>query len=532
MTVVSEIRHEGRAFLAVNTGMTARAFSQSKLPQTLTTPGIVFDPSGFVEKWQTEGTLCETSGRKETMLVYGRSFPGKTLLSAALGSDRKAAWETLYRTISLVTKAHLTGKIDDETLRAIATAGPEAIVCADDGRILAIPAELYTRSLFSHGTEVATANRLFWVHPDAASLNPSWSFAFLSGTLAYRIMSGREPFGVPETAHKSGDDGTIPEQIARSMNNGVYEPIELAVWNIRPAAAACINALVSTEIAASTDTLLAFGPDFSSLLDPTKEGSGATEAFIRKKKMAKRKRDVTVGQESFFRRNRRAFRIAGIVGALVLLFGGIFIHDFRSKPTTKGMIADEVVRGFYAAIASLDQEIPAAYALRGVTTDYSEMLSNLYVTAKMREAYEKDAGLISPSALFKTGTPGARTIYGITGLDIRPAGSTQTEARYEVSYYLWLPVDPINEEREMSAQPTQAAPPEASERFMSIYRYQDALTLELVKGSWLITGFEGTKRVLVTADINAVLSQAADAASSGIAPNEPWAPQDENPGNK
>ena len=519
MDIVSVKTHEGHAVLALNTGLTSRAFAQSKLPRCLTLPAFVLDPSGSVERWNMEGTFCEASGGKETVFAYGPAFSGATLLAIVQGVDRKAAWEGLYRTISLITKANLAGKIGDETLRDVATAGPGAIVCANDGRILILPSELYIRALSAQSIDVVTASRFFWVHPDAASLNTSWSFAFLSGTLAYRIAAGREPFPAPESAHKSGEDGTVHEQIARSMNGGIFEPIELAVWNIRPAAAACINALISTDVAASTDTLLAFGPDFSSLLDPSKEGTGATVDFLEKKKSAKRQRDAAIGRESFFRRHRRAFRISAVVVGFFAFIGAILVHDLRSKPSTQGMLADEVIHGYYAAIANLDQEIPTAYAAHDVQIDYADIITNLYVTNKMREAYERDAGLLTPAKLFAEGKPGKKAIFGLTRLDIRQGSADTGMVHYEVSYYLWLPVGPEGKSGAESNPATNAE----DQKPLTIYRYQDSVTLSLIKNRWLVSRITPKERALVTEAGEKIYSE----IEKGNANAEQWAPSPE-----
>jgi len=548
MDIVSSSTHEGREVLAIATGMSEHDAARSKLSQVIVAPALVIDAEGAVTRWTAEGTYCGSEGGN--IAIWGPAFPGLTLLASTRSPDQKSAWANLHRVASTIKKAHIVGAIDDETLRSIATAGPEAIVCGTDGRVLVIPAELYLRALSSLGETVTAENRAFWVHPDANTLNAAWSFAFLAGTLAYRIVTGHVPFPIPERV--SGEDGTALEMIARNIGQGIFEPVELACWNIKKQAADSINALISATVAASTDTLLAFGPDYAALFDPTKAGVKAPEEFIEKKRTAKRRRDATVDRESFIRRHKRSFAIGAVIALFVGLLAGIYFHDLSARPTTRGLAPERIIRGFYAAIARLDQETPSAYSARGVKEDFTDMLSSLFVTVKMRQTYERDDPLLSPQNLFRGQGVEGKTIFGISRLEIATQEETAREVRYAVSYYLWLPVDPPTEGDAgdsvkavgrdtdkatttkaaaatadtvtatadtvaATADKTAAAPVAPP---LSVYQYRETVTLTRGKDRWLITAIEPTARTLVVSGSKAVLS----AMASGDAANEPWAP--------
>ena len=518
MDIVSSRTREGREVLAIATGMSEHDAARSKLSQVITAPALVIDGEGTVTRWTAEGTFCDGEGGN--LVIWGPAFPGSTLLANARSPDRKSAWANLHRVASTIKKAHIAGAIDDETLRSIATAGPEAIVCGTDGRVLVIPAELYLRALSSLGNEVTAENRAFWVHPDANTLNAAWSFAFLAGTLAYRVVTGHEPFPIPERV--SSEDSTAVEMIARNIGQGIFEPVELACWNIKKQAADSINALISATVAASTDTLLAFGPDYAALFDPAKAGTEVPREFIEKKQTAKRRRDATVDRESFIRRHKRSFGIGAIVTLFLGLLAGIYFHDLMTRPTTRGLAPERIIRGFYAAIARLDQETPSAYSARGVKEDYADMLSSLFVTVKMRQTYERDNPLLSPQELFRGQEAKGKTIFGISRLEIATQSENAREVRYAVSYYLWLPVDPPVEESASESDKNERGTAEAAPTSppLSVYQYRESVTLTRGKDRWLITTIEPTARTLVVSGSKAVVS----AMASGDAGNEPWAP--------
>lgn len=516
MEIVFSRFEAGREVLAISTGMSERDAARSKLPQEIITPALVIDGEGTLAHWVAEGTVCDKESGN--LVIWGPSFPGITLLASARSGDSASAWAALHRVASLVKKAHLAGNLDDDALRSIATGGPEAIICGTDGRVLILPANLYTRALESHGGLITAENRAFWVHPDTDTLNTGWSFAFLMGTVAYRIVTGREPFAVPDQSRISEEDGSIEEQIARNIGQGIFEPVELARWNVKKQAADSINALISSKVAASIDTLLAFGPDYSSLFDSAKDGSQAPSDFFEKKKSAKRRRDATIDRESFIRRHRRSFVIGSIIAFFTLLLAGVYIHDMSEKPTTKGMSAEAVIRGYYGGIASLDQEIPAAYAAKGIKADYADMLTNLFVATKMRETFERTKGIISPQDLFHGEDPDKKNVFGISRLTINTLAEDTFTAKYGVSYYLWLPVAPPTEDdAKATAENATANAPINS---LSIYRYRETVTLSRVKERWQISSIVPIERTLVAEGAAEILSRIA----TGRATDEQWAP--------
>ncbi len=520
MEIVSSRKIDGKDSLVIATAMSERDAARSRIAQEITMPGLVLEADGSASEWVAEGTRREDDG--DAVSIVGPGFPGTTLLASVVSGDPKEAWAFLHRAATAVLKARATGLVGDDRVRAIASAGPEAIVCGADGRVLFLPADPYVRALESHGGKVPVENRSLWIHPDADTIDVERSFAFLVGTLAYRIIAGREPFPVPERSGNQEIDGTDEEIIARNVGKAIFEPIHLARWDIREQAAASIDALISSEVAASVDTLLAFGADLDSLIDQGKAASGSTEDFSRKKRIAQRKRDTAIVRESFLRRHHRSFIIGSVIAFFVAMLAGLYVHDVAQRPTTFGMAPEAVIRGYYEAISRLDQEIPAAYAAKGVKNDYDEIVSRLFVSAKMREAYEKIHSVISPVALFRGEDPGSMTVFGMTRFDAQPVRRSTTEILYDVSYYLWIPADP-GAEGPASAEATDRPASVTGKHPLSIYWYRETVTLSFPKDRWLITRIEPKDRTLINGDAALIHPKIAD----GTASREGWAPTDE-----
>ena len=523
MNIVDIREHEGRRVLAVSTGMTSRALAQSKLALALSEPGCVFAPDGSVSQWKVEGTISSGEGDKDETFIFGEAFEGTPLIVAATGA-RDAAWKALHTAISAISRAFVEKKISEMELVAIAAAGPGAIFVGDDGKILALPSDLYIRCIGNHGEDAEIANRQLWIHPDHRTINPTWAFSFLAGTLAYRIAAGVTPFD-----RVSGTKRNMPksEALALDMRSDLFEPIDIAVWAIRPAAAACINALVSTKVATSTDTLVSFGPSIDAVIDPAKEGIPESEEFAAAREERAQKIRKTARRKDFFRRYKTTFRVGAIVIVLTGILFGTYLNDLRGKPDTRGLTPEKVVLGYYDAIATLDQEIPRAYTEKGVKTGYDEYTSNLYVTSKVRVTYE-GAGIVTPAQLFAAGTPGKGMIYGMTGFAVHGLTVTDKKAECTVSFWYWIPLsESATDAGTKQNQPSKTAQsPDANgknqpeEILLSVYAYSDRVSLEYRKDRWKISGINELRREMVTNDGQKLIA----AIAAGTAETLPFAP--------
>ena len=102
------------------------------------------------------------------------------------------------------------------------------------------------------------------------------------------------------------------------------------------------------------------------------------------------------------RRRRLFIRYrGGLIAAAAFIFGIIGIAaaitvQLRQPPETVGLSAEQVVQGFYAAIGDLDQAKMSAYTKNKAGAEYDGLLLHLFVTSKMREAYEQKKIYYSP----------------------------------------------------------------------------------------------------------------------------------------
>lgn len=509
---------EGKPVLAIGTGLSPRSFAQSKLPQLLPKRGWVLRQDGNCEPWSVEGTLCITENGKETMAAYGQPFPGVVLLDAATGDDRESSWRTFHQCFSVLSRAARSLAIPAEDLTALAEAGPGSIVAGRDGSVLVFPSELFCRASGGYGEAADREARRLWTHPDCRTLEAARAIDFMAGTIAYRIIAGKAPFGF---------EGKLPpdEQLADNMRNRDFDPLELLSWEIRPAAAGAVTALVSDGLAASVDTLLAFGPDYAALVDPERAGRAEPAQFRANREAAARKRAGAADRRSFFRRISNIFMVGGGILAIVALLGVAWIQDLRSKPTTAGLEPQAVVSRFYGSVASLDQNQMDACTAKGVQTRYESYVMNLYIPASIREAYERKPGIVSPAELFAEGTVRGQSVFGITSLSIDQIAREENRAEYTVRFYLWTPYDEAKGQSGTDGK-GQADSPEGNGQKLrlSVYECTDRLVLTRGKTNrWLIARWESESIAAAGPSADELPVLIADGSASSY----PWAPAPE-----
>lgn len=497
MELISKLEHEGRSVLAIHTGMNPRSFAQSSMPRLQSQEGILLLPNGETSSWVLEGTRCVTEGTREHMEFWGPNFDGESLLDIVMG-DKRNAWNILHHTISSINKAAAAEKISPAFLTALGAAGPIAILCGADKSILFLPGDLCSRCASNQGEKKEIAYRLAWIHPDHRLHNPMRAISFMAGICAYRILSGAMPFDSDDPDNKS-------ESLSEKMRNGIFEGLLFACPSLKPAATHAVDSLITATSAASTETLLAFSSDIDSLYDPARTNIEETESFQAKKKAAKRKRESGLNRKRFFRKRSSILIIVGIIAGMGGIIGLTLFNDIKDKPNTLNMSTTEIVQGYYEGIGNLDQEISTTYAVKGLKTDYDSFVTNLYVTSKMREAYERNGGLLSPTELFINKETNDRMIFGLTRLQIENITESEAESQFTVSFYIWMPY--ADEQSENQVQ-------------LSVYLYEDIISLQWIKDRWLVSLIEPTKRILVEKDaenlLNAIKNDSAD--------EFPWSP--------
>ena len=479
--------------------------------------------------------------------------------------DAAAAVRTVYRLLNVLVQAVKAGTVSEAVFHG-AMAEPLSLLTETDTQDLIVLPPRLTADCVTADARTALLCRHLWVHPDRAQAPLPDAVDFLFAALGYACMTAMppfdtaaEPFGTAPDASpfapfgKSIDGNpalsdalensasvhaeTI-EQLVQNIRDGAFVPVELRC----PAVTGTFAALINGGLTVGATPRRAAPPRYEQLCAYRDETqpiviSGADQpdrdtepvglpaadgrlqpevaAFIGKaRKRINRKR---------FLQKHTGKIIAAAAGCVLIVAAALsFAHHIMKPPKTAGLSPEAVVRGFYNAVESLDQEILSAYTKNKAGAEYEGLLVHLFVTAKIREAYEQKKIYYTPqefiglcetvrgaapveTPMLKTAVIAALnggSIYGISGLSIMPTADAEL---FDVFFYYWVPLFSsettdvlMNETQELSAGRT-AFP-------IQVLRYHDQVRVIHVKDSFFIGAITPLERTILTESSDEVIA--------------------------
>ncbi len=230
---------------------------------------------------------------------------------------------------------------------------------------------------------------------------------------------------------------------------------------------------------------------------PLNAENGRLEEFrVRQRRSIKRRR--------FIRKNRGVIMGMSIVFLCLAGITALVVSDIRAKPTTENMTPLEVTEMFYQGINTLDQSLIDACITGNAGKEYSDLVTNLYVIGRVRQAYERTPGIMTPEQWLDTETPRNHSVFGLTNLKTEKTDAPQTggKAAFTVSFYMLLPQPPETDSPDESSDSLSADAPYP----LSVHRRTDTVTLSLKGGRWRISDITTEQDDPVPVDTEAFFS--------------------------
>ena len=307
-------------------------------------------------------------------------------------------------------------------------------------------------------------------------LPPAGQTAFSAALLLYRSLTGQDPY--------SGDEGDRRERMVRR----IYLPLEYFFPGLpEPLSRWTTQALEGAPGAKPSlqegVTLLKEAKRFLSpgtIPSPEEESRRRTvlKRFERKQKALKIRR--------FFRRRGTLVLLVLAVTGAAAAVGVPLIAGALAPPLTRGWEPEEVVRGYYQGINSLDPEL-----LDGVTAGKAgkqrrDQVTSLFAITRIRMGYEGVSPQINARDWIDQGQrplEEGELLYGISDLQIRRID----EKRFLTVYKEWT------SEAE-SASPSPPLSGEAAGLTVSGWEITEEITLERIRDAWVITDLKQVDR--------------------------------------
>ncbi|MDR1024817.1 MAG: hypothetical protein LBL56_03755, partial [Treponema sp.] len=381
------LQDETRDVLEFDTGLDAQAFAHAKLAHLVAASGYLVTSEGAWTPWKPKG-IYERNG---TMRIWGSGFTGEQLDRLVADDTRK---DLALDALRYWIRARLLGAAQP----GLPAPWPAGAIIAPEGTILFPPEELIRYSIDAAGPQARFNGVEGYVHPDLPGLKGT---AFTAGALLYRIFCSSPPF--PNT-----NQGLLYQDI----REGVFLPPQLVVPGLDTKLAVLISQALSPftgkrekgkkenqgeqtpEMLRALGDLL--GPPGSAAAASYLHGLAPTEQarLILAKERFIKKHIRGVKTKRFVRRNTAL--IAGIsIGVLsVALLIKSGINDHANRPSTRGMSPQEVVETYYRSMGSLDHPQMEACVMPKIGKEDIDMVTNLFVISRVRQAYERGAPVI------------------------------------------------------------------------------------------------------------------------------------------
>lgn len=539
-----DVVHIGRDSIEIDSGLNEQDFAHSRSGQYMSETGFLCTPEPNAPNASTETARFRIEdfrftgtrlGKNGTVILCAPSFAGDCLLSLIqnalpahadsaagnnAGADSAAAQKKALQAIyAASTAAEYLLKHNKNFVNC----GPAGIIVSENGSVLFLPPTLFERSMLSRSGNERAFLYGSWIAPIS---DRGASVRFTVADCAYAVMSGKRPFE-QEDEEKRGEDyldnNFMPLAYLIASENDKTK----ALLQMLDGALSCKTQYTksgsqsarpsqSAGSAATSAKVPAFlPPDFTDLLTAAST-YGKTDAAANVKKKLDEKRTAFIAQRHKTVKRRRFMRRHGVklaVAAAAILIAAVSavgIVKSNNRPTTKDMTAMEVVHTFYSALHNLDTLTLDSCGSRAALKNYSNMAATLFVTGKMRQAYENTPSFLTPEQWVASDNPLAFWVFGLTHLTVEsedPAAYAQNAQKGDTA--------------QITARFYILA--EEGQHNYRVAAYTDRLMLEYGKKYWQITRIDSRSED-IDFDAELFVQRLASEGIQRIKNDYPWLP--------
>ncbi len=507
--------------ISLDTGLSPREAAQSKLPQFLKENGYIAsrDSDGMWQftpwTWDDTKTAIPAGRKTESVFVTGPAWEGVPLYSLLSDAMAETASSAEY------TRAADAVNLLNQAVEAAAASasvqlpvsGPAAVLCGtgtNQGTLLFLPAELFVRALQSRGDNERSRYQGIWINPVLSGLD-AWrftvaacAFALLYGKPAYTCLDSEkreedclDKNHIPLAACVSGQSSELLHAIEHNLDQQGAVSKKVRKGQKTASDAIIARETVHNSYSVEMPAVKAFSERV--ITDP--------ETLSQWQNFQKRLKRIR-----FMRKHQTALKITAAALAVFVIVLVTVIRDAGDRPTTAGLTQDEVVQMYYKGIDTLDATLfdAARYKSGGGWSNY---VSTLFVTSKMRENYES-IHTWTPGQWLYVRDPANASCFGISNLSYTRIHEYDDES---VDYHTQFYIIQLGGE-------------------LTVTRYTCNLTVSRVKKNFRVTVDESEEEPvsvnleLFKSDLNAAFDAAGDdedcviQVTTALHETYPWMP--------
>jgi hypothetical protein len=467
--------HDDTLTLGFDTGVSSEAFARMRLASLVSERGVIVSLNArekpIITDWAPDG-VTQAQDAPDTMILFGPDFEGESLETKLTSAAADGEQIVLIKKWATAVQALLESKVSADRF----TLYPSACIVSPQGNAFFFAPQ---NIVLTASQSLPEAERLLllnrWAHPD---LNGRAALAYTGALLLYTVLSGQNPF---LTRENSKDIDTLHTDIRQK----VFLPLEYAAPGVQSGIAKSVNTFLSGQNASGFSAFIASLPDsmtacFTLLTGAEKERrAAAKEKMLAKEAQTRRRR-------TFWQKKRGMVIGIALAVLLVGIVAATIIKSRLDRPSTQGMDPEQVAQTYYKAMTDLDIEWMDACLARSADQGDVETITYLFVTSKVREAYENKDFFITPEEYQKDITAGEKIdpeymVIGVSDLHLsQPEIQSDNSVTIKADYLWWYPAsyaDDTETSNEVNVPPDNTPLQQ---------RREDVLTLSEVKGRWEI----------------------------------------------
>jgi hypothetical protein len=290
-------------------------------------------------------------------------------------------------------------------------------------------------------------------------------------------------------AHTIRAIDTIEDTLAGDTREGALVPVSVTAPGLREDIARFIDTQITRHYRKERPAATLPSPfiDHDYVKNIMSLSADEMASIKARREEIERKNQKQISAKRFWARNKTLIKVVAVG---VVAFGiviGSFVQAQLERWTTKGLTPSQVVEQYYGAFGALDHETMSACVEKDAGKTDIEMVTNLFVVAKMREAYEQKQTVLNAADWDETEIPPDTTVFGVVGLALDwPGGgengipqdgdAVTAHARYDL------------------VVPQSFVDGSADSAPARVFR-EDVLQLQWRKNRWRIAGIERRERL-------------------------------------
>jgi len=453
------IRRDGETYLGIETGIPGKSIAVRKLASGPNARGWIVR-GDEITPWDTGGVI-EHEG---TLYVYG-PYVEFTPLRDIVSLDTEDALLHLERLSAALS-------VLEERDQAPHRLHGRGILFLTDGSVLFLPPNAVQAITEQLQAEDRFEELEYFNHPD---LDNRHGATYAIAALAYRVVTGTWPI-------TTRDEHELHER----LRDCSFLPPELIRPELRPEVCDQIKRTLFEEERVSP-------ADWRSAIREWRD-SGITrdldyeeEAENRKRVgEARRRLERRYHRQELVRKYWKQGVVVAIIVALVGSIPGTIIYNHLQPRQTAGMGPRELVEAFYSSVNTLNHELMSDAVTDGAGDALVREVRNVFVTSRVRQAYQVGDEHITAQEWVDRGRPSATQdmwVYGIAELQVELLSEDEDEHIYQVSYEHWAPGDASDldpEELEQADEPPPLTGRQLVDR-VRVRRVEDGWIIDLIE---------------------------------------------------